>query len=120
MNPPPTQGREGARAIDVDCPDCGAPAGDACQSKRYTDLKFARTEIKSLHPGRYFEAQMARGAVAHRARRLSEVLDFAFDELLWISEAPNREMQDEQALALCYRARDAVIKIEAKDPERKP
>jgi len=57
---PQTEERLRIRAIDVGCSDCGAHPGDPCVNRGERGLKFARREIKSLHDGRYFEAQMVR------------------------------------------------------------
>lgn len=49
-----------------------------------------------------------------KVERLNEVLDFAFAELLWISEYPNRiEGAAGNALALAERARASLIELEA-------
>jgi hypothetical protein len=55
-----------------------------------------------------------------RERALSDLLDYAFGELLWVSEAPNRDpnLQNPTALALAVRAREAVIYIEVNDPDK--
>jgi hypothetical protein len=60
----------GVRAIDFGCSDCGAFPGDPCMEKR-GDLEYARREIKSLHHGRYFEAQLARD----RRKRASAAIE---------------------------------------------
>lgn len=52
------------RAIDVDCPECGAHPGYPCISlkdlHRTRNTGFAHRAIKSLHYGRYFEATFLR------------------------------------------------------------
>lgn len=54
-----------------------------------------------------------------RADVLSELLDHAFDQLLWISEAPNRnEDLSDDAMALAVHAREALGKIEREDPDK--
>lgn len=60
------RGMNRVRAIDLPCPECGARAGDPCMEKRSSDLKFARREIKSIHPGRQFEAWFENSAWRRR------------------------------------------------------
>lgn len=69
------------------------------------------SEPRSQGPG-----QSAGGPT--RADVLSGLLDFAFDELLWISEAPNRASVDGTTLELAQRARRALAHIERQDPDK--
>jgi hypothetical protein len=53
-----------------------------------------------------------------RADVLSDLVDFAFDALCWISEAPNRSDCDGTSLELAERARAACDHITVCDPDR--
>jgi hypothetical protein len=50
-----------------------------------------------------------------REQQIDRLLSFAFDELLWISENPNR-FAKQSALQLAVRAREAISLIEQEDP----
>jgi hypothetical protein len=58
------------------------------------------------------------GQNVSRADVLNELLYFAFDELFWISEAPNRGDVDGVTLELAERARAACSRIERDDPDK--
>lgn len=96
------------------CPACGRPMLSA-------DERCSGSFLDTDHPSSVEPIVGSPPVVdpgPSRADVLSDLVSYAFDELLWISEAPNRGDVDERALELALRARQALVHIEANDPDK--
>lgn len=62
-------GQRRLRAIEVECPDCGSGPFEPCVRKsELGSLDFRASPIKTLHPGRYFEASFLRSVSTRSVR----------------------------------------------------